>query len=222
MTVLWAGLARAVLPNPFGMTSSKIRFCRCTPITRRARLRHASWRGDVPGAKQLAQAPLPSFSDANLRERTRARLLMAAAEYADTVDSLNRFCKAAPSDADVWFELGGALARLGRKEAAKVQAQWLQDNLPADNLDGQLALLRLWQRIGDVERANTLAERLLREVEPRALVPHQCAQPATVLSASLLKRFPTDGEVLLAVARLERSQGRYAQAVSLFKQALEN
>lgn len=177
--------------------------------------------GDVPGAKQLAQAPLPSFSDANLRERTRARLLMAAAEYADAVDSLEQVLQAAPSDADVRLELGGALARLGRKEAAKVQAQWLQDNLPADNLDGQLALLRLWQRIGDVERANTLAERLLREVEPRALVHTSAQQPATVLSASLLKRFPTDGEVLLAVARLERSQGRYAQAVSLFKQALK-
>lgn len=177
--------------------------------------------GDLPGAKQLAQAPLPPSSDATQQARTRARLLMAAAEYADAVSQLRQVLQDSPADADVRLELGSALVNLGRQTEARAQAQWLQDNLPASNVPAQLSLLRLWQRVGGVAQARALSDRLLQQAEPRALVHAKAEQQAPALSASLLKRFPTDGDVLLSAARLERAQGNHEYALHLLTQALK-
>lgn len=177
--------------------------------------------GDAPGARQLAQAPLPVVPDAVIRARTRARLLMAASEYADALEELSLVVRENPTDVDARLELASTQVRLGLVNEATEQARWLQQNLPETQVNAQLALLRLWQRVGDVAKARELSARLLQQVQPRALIHLKSEQQAPALSAALLRRFPTDSDVLLHAARLERSAGNYAQSVDLFNQALQ-
>lgn len=176
--------------------------------------------GDAPAARQLAQAPLPAVPDASLRERTRARLLMAASEYADAAAALEQVLASEPDDADLRLELGRAWARAARPDQARAQAQWLQNNLPGDHLEAQLALLRLWQLIGDDTQVRALSDRLLREVASGAQTPTGAAPQNPQALATAPQRLGLQSEVLSTAARLERAEGRYAQAVGLFQQAL--
>jgi tetratricopeptide (TPR) repeat protein len=177
--------------------------------------------GDAPAARQLAQAPLPAVPDASLRERTRARLLMAASEYADAAAALEQVLASEPDDADLRLELGRAWARAARPDQARAQAQWLQNNLPGDHLEAQLALLRLWQLIGDDTQVRALSDRLLRDLTPGTQTSTAAAPQNPQALATAPQRLALQSEVLSTAARLERAEGRYAQAVGLFQQALK-
>jgi tetratricopeptide (TPR) repeat protein len=174
--------------------------------------------GDVSGARQLAQAPLPESKDSTQRARLRARLLMAAAEYADAATALQQVVQDTPDDVDARLDLANALARQQLTAQASEQALWLRNHVPESDLPAQLALLRLWQRIGDTAQMQALSTKLLSQALPRALV-HENADRSPDPSALLLRRYPTDGDVLLQAARLARSQGQFAQAVALFTHA---
>lgn len=175
--------------------------------------------GQTAQARQLAREPLPPSADATRRARLRARLLLAASEHADAVTELETVLRDSPDDADVRFDLAQAQARLGRTGDARVHAQWLQSHVPTLNTAQRLALVRLWLRLGDDAQAQRVMEALLSDVQARANVHAQAAgQPG--LSAVLIRRHPSDDEVLLAAARMARSAGDYARAVDLFQQAL--
>lgn len=150
--------------------------------------------GDAQGAKQLGRAALPSTQSTTYRARAHARLLMAAGEYADAIAPLMQSLQEEPDDINVHLEMGTALARQGRIPEAKEQALWLRAHIPENDVSGQLSLLRLWQRANDTAEARPLADRLLQQ-------------------------FPSHSEVVLHVARLERADGNYAQAVDFFRQA---
>ena len=155
-----------------------------------------------PGqARQLARAPLPDIDTgsnatgaAQQRRRVQAQLLSAAGEYADASVLLQALVAQLPGDAALRLALGDALSRQGRKEEATVQARWLAQHLPPADINQQLALLRLWQRAGQM-------------------------QAARALSLQLLQSAPADTDVLLHAARLERAERHYAQAVALFERA---
>ena len=161
--------------------------------------------GEPGQALQLARAPLPDIdarSDAvpvqaqswQQRRRVQAQLLAAAGEYADATILLQALVAQLSEDAALRMALGDALSRQGRSEEATVQARWLAQHLPPSDTNQQLALLRLWQRAGQM-------------------------QPARALSLQLLQSAPTDTDVLLHAARLERADRHYAQAVVLFQRA---
>ena len=158
--------------------------------------------GDTRQAVQQARAPLPDIDarqgdaaqSARQRLRVQAQLLVAAGEYADATPVLQALVMQLPDDAALRMALGDALARQGRSDEAAVQAQWLAQHLAGTDTSQQLALLRLWQRAGQVKAARAL-------------------------SLQLLQAAPADTDVLLHAARLERSDRRYAQAAALFQRA---
>ena len=160
-------------------------------------------------AVQRARAPLPTMdasANANAtnatnatniaqqRRRVQAQLLAAAGEYADATALLEVLVAELPDDAALRLALGDALSRQGRNEAAAVQARWLAQQLPQADTNQQLALLRLWQRAGQMQAARDL-------------------------SLQLLQSTPADTDVLLHAARLERADRQYAQALALFQRA---
>lgn len=153
--------------------------------------------GHPQQAVQLARAPMPNARtpSANVqRRRVQAQLLAAAGEYADATTLLTGLVQEQPQDSTLHMALGDALSRQGRKKEATEQARWLQQHLSATDVTQQLALLRLWQRAGQMDAAHALSQQLLQSA-------------------------PADTDVLLHAARLERAQRNYAQAVALFQQA---
>jgi tetratricopeptide (TPR) repeat protein len=157
--------------------------------------------GNLGEATRLARQPLPSPLTpitppvAQQRAQTQARLLMAAAEYADAARLLAPLAKASPESAEIRMALADALSRTGDARGAAEQALWLQDHLLATDAGQQLALLRIWQRVGRMDEARALSARLLQD-------------------------FPQDSDVLLHAARLERANRNYVQALVLFRSAL--
>lgn len=155
-----------------------------------------------PGqALELAHAPLPDIHTRShaaptqqQRRRVQAQLLAAAGEYADATTVLQALVAELPDDAALRMALGDALSRQGRSEEAMEQARWLAQHLPPTDTNQQLALLRLWQRAGDMAEARAL-------------------------SLQLLQSAPADTDVLLHAARLERAGRQYAQAIGLFQRA---
>ena len=138
------------------------------------------------------------------RAQTQARLLMAAGLYADAAQLLEPLAQASPESLEIRMLLADALSRLGGASGvsgvsgvsgATEQALWLQDHLPPTDAGQQLALLRIWQRIGRMAEARSLSARLLQD-------------------------FPQDSDVLLHAARLERANRNYAQALVFFRSAL--
>lgn len=157
--------------------------------------------GRLQQAVQSARAPLPDIDGSRntpetalQRRRVQAQLLAAAAQYADAGSLLQSLVAQLPEDAELRMALGDALARQGRTAEAAVQARWLAQHLPGTDTAQQLALLRLWQRAGQMQEARALSMRLLDAA-------------------------PADTDVLLHAARLERSERHYAQAVALFQRA---
>ncbi len=167
--------------------------------------------GATQQAVQQARAPLPTIdasgdasSDtanatnatnlAQQRRRVQAQLLAAAGEYADASVLLQVLVAELPDDAALHLALGDALSRQGRNEEAAVQARWLAQHLPPTDINQQLALLRLWQRAGQMPAARSL-------------------------SLQLLQSAPADTDVLLHAARLERADRHYVQALELFQRA---
>ena len=157
--------------------------------------------GRLEQAVQSARAPLPEIDSSRntpqtalQRRRVQAQLLAAAAQYSDAGSLLQPLVAQLPEDAELRMALGDALARQGRTAEATVQARWLAQHLPSTEPVQQLALLRLWQRAGQMQEARALSMRLLDAA-------------------------PADTDVLLHAARLERSERHYAQAVALFQRA---
>lgn len=164
--------------------------------------------GATQQAVQRARAALPSIdtvsgADSNAtsaadiaqqRRRVQAQLLAAAGEYADATALLQVLVAELPDDAALRLALGDALSRQGRSEDAAVQARWLAQHLPPTDINQQLALLRLWQRAGQMQAARSL-------------------------SLQLLQSAPADTDVLLHAARLERAERHYVQALELFQRA---
>ena len=157
--------------------------------------------GRASEASRLARKALPlpdTLSTPRQRTQAQARLLMAAAEYADAAQLLRPLALTQPDDLPVRMALADALSRLqdsGAARAAADEAAWLKDQLPPGDAGQQLALLRIWQRIGRMDEAQALAARLL-------------------------EAFPQDSDVLLHAARLERANRNYAQAMVFFRSAL--
>jgi len=157
--------------------------------------------GNLGEAIRLARQPLPlpmaplTTPVAHQRTQTQARLLMAAGEYAEAAQLLAPLAKASPESTEIRMALADTLSRTGDAQGAAEQALWLQDKLPATDAGQQLALLRIWQRIGRMDEARAL-------------------------SAQLLQDFPEDSDVLLHAARLERANRSYGQALFLFRNAL--
>ena len=157
--------------------------------------------GNLGEAARLARQPLPlplapiTPPVAQQRAQTQARLLMAAAEYADAAQLLAPLAKASPESTEIRMALADALSRTGNARGAVEQALWLQDHLTPTDAGQQLALLRIWQRIGRMDEARAL-------------------------SARLLKNFPENSDVLLHAARLERANRNYVQALVLFRSAM--
>ncbi|MBY0412162.1 MAG: BCSC C-terminal domain-containing protein, partial [Burkholderiaceae bacterium] len=172
--------------------------------------------GNLGEAVRLAREPLPlpitptagsvtsapavtptatTLSREQKRTQTQARLLMAAGLYADAAQLLTPLVKASSENLEIRMPLADALSRLGDARGTTEQALWLQDHLPPTDAGQQLALLRIWQRIGRMAEARSL-------------------------SAKLLQDFPQDSDVLLHAARLERANRNYAQALVFFRSAL--
>lgn len=157
--------------------------------------------GRTSEASRLARKALPlpdTLSTPRQRTQAQARLLIAAAEYADAAQLLKPLASAQPDDLSVRTALADALSRLqgsGDTRAAADEATWLKDHIPTGDAGQQLALLRIWQRIGRMDEARTMATRLL-------------------------DAFPQDSDVLLHAARLERANRNYAQAMVFFRSAL--
>ena len=164
--------------------------------------------GATQQAVQQARAPLPAIDAsgdassnainvaniAQQRRRVQAQLLAAAGEYADASALLQVLVTELPDDAALHLALGDALSRQGRNEETAMQARWLAQHLPPTDTNQQLALLRLWQRAGQMQAARTL-------------------------SLQLLQSAPADTDVLLHAARLERADRHYVQALVLFQRA---
>ena len=148
-------------------------------------------------ARQALPSPLAPITPpvAQQRVQTQARLLMAAAEYADAARLLAPLAQAAPESTEIRMALADALSRTGDARGAAEQALWLQDHLLAIDAGQQVALLRVWQRIGRMDEARALSTRLLQD-------------------------FPEDSDVLLHAARLARANRNYVQALVLFRSAL--
>lgn len=154
--------------------------------------------GHLGEAVRLARQPLQlSMKEVTAEQhvQARARLLMAAGEYADAAQLLAPLAKASPEKMDIRMNLADALSRLGDNRAGAEQAQWLKEHLHPTDTNQQLALLRIWQRMGRMDEARAL-------------------------SASLLQTLPQDSDVLLHAARLERANRNYAQALVFFRSAL--
>jgi tetratricopeptide (TPR) repeat protein len=157
--------------------------------------------GNLSEATRLARQPLPlpmapvTPPVAQQRAQTQARLLMAAGEYADAAQLLAPLIKVSPESTEIRIALADSLSRQGDAQGAAEQALWLQDHLPPTDAGQQLALVRIWQRIGRMDEARALSARLLQD-------------------------FPQDSDVLLHAARLERTNRNYAQALVLFRSAL--
>lgn len=157
--------------------------------------------GNLSEATRLARQPLPlpmapvTPPVAQQRAQTQARLLIAAGEYADAAQMLTPLVKVAPENTEIRMALADSLSRLGNARGTAEQAVWLQDHLPPTDAGQQLALLRIWQRIGRMDEARALSARLLQD-------------------------FPQDSDVLLHAARLERANRNYPQALVLFRNAL--
>lgn len=152
--------------------------------------------GNTAQATRMAQAPIPGTDAINLAERhkARARLLMAAGANAEAADVIEQALQFLPEDMDLHMDLGNTLARQGLLRDAIEQARWLDSHILEDDLNRRLALLRLWQRSQSMEAARKESRRLLQ-------------------------RFANNLDVLQHAARLERADGHYAQAVSLFRRA---
>lgn len=154
--------------------------------------------GNAGEAVRMARQPLPlpaTPTTTQRRTQAQARLLMAAGEYADAAQLLTPLAKAQPDSQEVRMNLADALSRLGDAGGSTEQALWLQDHLPPADSTQQLALLRIWQRVGRMDEARALSARLLQD-------------------------FPQDSDVLLHAARLERANRNYAQALAFFRSAL--
>lgn len=158
--------------------------------------------GDKAGARQLAGTPLLAHGAVAPAQRAQARgsLLLAAEDWPGAARVLSQALDELPQDAEVRLALGQALARSNQPtelERAREQARWLAAHQRPQTLDQQLALLRLWQRIGteqDLQQARALAHRLLDS-------------------------HPQNTEVLLHAARMEQSQDRYGPALAYYRQA---
>lgn len=157
--------------------------------------------GRTAEASRLARQewPLPeTLSTARQRAQAQARLLMAAAEYTDAARLLKPLASAQPDDLAVRMALADALSRAQDAEGMRTageEAAWLKDRLPSGDAGQQLALLRVWQRIGRLDEARVLSNRLQ-------------------------EAFPQDSDVLLHAARLERARRNYTQAMVFFRRAL--
>lgn len=157
--------------------------------------------GNLGEATRLARQPLPlpmapvTPPVAQQRAQTQARLLMAAGEYADAAQLLTPLVNASPESTEIRMALADSLSRLSNPQGAAEQAVWLQNHLPPTDAGQQLALLRIWQRIGRMDEAQALAARLLQD-------------------------FPQNSDTLLHAARLERANRNHAQALVLFRNAL--
>lgn len=139
-----------------------------------------------------------TLSTIEQRTQAQAQLLLAAAEYADAAQLLTPLVAARPNDLALRLSLADALSRVSGAHnipAAAEQAAWLQDRIPRTDAGQQLALLRIWQRIGRTNEARALSVRLQHA-------------------------FPQDSDVLLHAARLERATRNYSQAMVFFRRAL--
>ncbi|MDR2299235.1 MAG: BCSC C-terminal domain-containing protein [Comamonas sp.] len=147
-------------------------------------------------ARRLAASPLHQGHTTQAQHSAaRARLMLAANENAAALEQFDIALKDSPDSYDLHIGRGNALARMYQLEAARTEAQWAQQRAASQESYHQLALVRLWQRIGQPDKA-------------RALL------------ASLKAGNPDDTEVLLHSARLERSENHYAQALSSYRDAL--
>lgn len=126
----------------------------------------------------------------------RARLYMAAEDSESALPLLQQALADTPNDFDLQVETGNAWVLSGDRAQALPHAQAAQAVAANQAVWRQLALVRLWQRMGRMDEAQSLLD--------------------TVARAPDVDR----SDVLLHSARLQRAQRHYAQAASLFGDAL--
>ena len=163
---------------------------------RERQIENALQAGDKATALASASLPLQAPADGAPSWRQQARLRQAAGDHSAAATLLEQALIQSPDDVDLHLAMGNARYQQGQMEEARNEAHWLQTRIDLADLERSLALLRLLQRSGDTAGANAQAQ-------------------------SLLQRYPDDVDVLLHSARLERSSGRYSDALVLFQRAAE-
>ena len=126
----------------------------------------------------------------------RARLFLAAQDGASALPLLQQALDSTPQDFDLQVDTANAWILIGQPEQARPLAQQAQSQAASQAPWRQLSLVRLWQRLGDTQSAQTLLDGLMRNPQSDRT------------------------DLLLHAARLQRAQSNYAQASQYFEQAL--
>lgn len=152
--------------------------------------------GDSQAVKAMAYAPVPgeSAGNASARNRARSRLMLAAEDYQQAIELLQESLTIYPDDVSLRTDLAQAFIKTQSFPQAYPHIQWLSLHVPRGNIYERLAVLRLWQVTKHTFEARREADQLLLD-------------------------HPAHLEVILSVARFERSQGDYSKALALYNKA---
>jgi tetratricopeptide (TPR) repeat protein len=196
--------------------------------------RRARETSDPSFYAQAEQALQKSFaiSPGNLDgARIHVWLLLGRHEFAAALEEATALNKKTPDDVMVYGFLTDANVELGKYKDAETSAQWML-NLRGANVPSLTRAAYLRELFGDDEGAVELMEMALQsvspeEVEDRAWITTQIAhvklasgksQQAEVLLQQALTEFPNYHYALGNLAKVRIQQGRYDEAVQLYRQ----
>ena len=196
--------------------------------------RRARETSDPTYYAQAEQALPKSFtiSPGNLDgARIHVWLLLGQHEFAAALEEGTKLNKKTPDDVMVYGFLTDANVELGKYKDAETSAQWML-NLRGANVPSLTRAAYLRELFGDDEGAVELMEMALQsvapeEVEDRAWITTQIAhvrlasgklQQAEQLLQQALVEFPNYHYALGNLAKVRIQQGRYDEAVQLYRQ----
>jgi tetratricopeptide (TPR) repeat protein len=196
--------------------------------------RRARETSDVSYYTQAEQALQKSFaiSPGNLDgARIHVWLLLGRHEFAAALEEAKMLNKKTPDDVMVYGFLTDANVELGKYKDAETSAQWML-NLRGANVPSLTRAAYLRELFGDDEGAVELMEMALQsvspeEVEDRAWITTQIAHvrlasgklpQAEALLQQALAEFPNYHYALGNLAKVRIQQGRYDEAVQLYRQ----
>ena len=196
--------------------------------------RRARETSDVSYYTQAEQALQKSFaiSPGNLDgARIHVWLLLGRHEFAAALEEAKVLNKKTPDDVMVYGFLTDANVELGKYKDAETSAQWML-NLRGANVPSLTRAAYLRELFGDDEGAVELMEMALQsvspeEVEDRAWITTQIAHvrlasgklpQAEALLQQALAEFPNYHYALGNLAKVRIQQGRYDEAVQLYRQ----
>ncbi len=196
--------------------------------------RRARETSDPSFYAQAEQALQKSFaiSPGNLDgARIHVCLLLGRHEFAAALEEATTLNKKTPDDVMVYGFLTDANVGLGKYKDAETSAQWML-NLRGANVPSLTRAAYLRELFGDDDGAVELMEMVLQsvppeEVEDRAWITTQIAhvklasgkpQQAEALLQQALAEFPNYPYAVGNLARVRIQQGRYDEAVQLYRQ----